>query len=91
MASKESLIRNLSGTPEKLNGKNYLVWTQSFTFFAAHRKIKHLTQPPPDVKDSIYKDWYADDSAIVSWMVNSMEPSVACGVMILRPVKTGTL
>ena len=64
------------------------MWTQSFeTFLAAHRKLKHLTQPPPDAKDSAFEDWYAEDSAVVSWMMNSMESSVAHGVMLLRPTK----
>ena len=88
MASHESLIKNLSSTSEKLNGKNYLLWAQSFeTFIAAHRKIRHLTHLPPDSKDSTYEDWFTDDAAIVSWLVSSMEPSVARGVMMLRPAK----
>ena len=66
MASYESLVKNLSGTLEKLNGKNYLLWSQSFeTTVAAHRKIQHLTHPPFDVKDAVYENWYADDSVIV--------------------------
>ena len=88
MTSRESLIKNLSGTSEKLNGKNYLLWAQSFeTFLATHHNLKHLTQHLPDAKDNTYEDWFADDSAIVSWLVNSMEPTVARGVMILRPTK----
>lgn len=57
MASRESLVKNLSGTFKKLNGKNYLLWSLSFeTFVAAHRKIRHLTHPPPDVKDATYDE-----------------------------------
>ena len=67
MASRESLVKNLSGTSEKLNGKNYILWAQSFeTFIAAHRKLKYLTEPPPDSKATTYDDWYVDDAAIVS-------------------------
>ena len=40
---------------------------------AAHRKIQHLTHAPPDMKDATYEDWYVDDSAIVSLLVNNME------------------
>ena len=88
MAFRESLIKNLSGTLEKLNGKNYFLWVQSFeTFLTAYRKLRHLTQSPPDAKDNTYEDWFADDSVIVSWLVNSMKPTVAWGVMILRLVK----
>lgn len=88
MASCESLVKNLSGTSEKLNGKNYLLGAQSFeTFIATHRKLKHLTEPPPDSKATTYDNWYADDAVIVSWLVNSMEPTVARWVMMLRSTK----
>ena len=88
MASRESLVKHLGGTFEKLNGTNYLLWSQSFEIFiVAHRKLKHLTQPPPDSKDAAYEDWCVDDAAIVTWLGNSMEQSIARGVMLLRPAK----
>ena len=88
MTSKDGFVKNLSGTSTKLDGKNYFMWAQSFeTFLAAHRKLKHLTQPPPDAMDSAFEDWYAEDSAVVSRMANSMESSVAHGMMLLRPTK----
>ena len=45
--------------------------------------MSHLTKPPPDSKDATDDDWFADDVAIVSWLVNSIEPMVARGVMML--------
>ena len=67
MLSRESLLKNLSGTLEKLNKKNYLLWSQSFeTFIAVYRKVSRLTHPPLDIQDATYEDWYADDCAIVS-------------------------
>ena len=66
MATRESLVKNLNETSEKLDGKNYLLQTQSLeTFVIAHRKLKHLTESSPDSKVSTYDDWYADDEAIV--------------------------
>ena len=57
MASRESLVKHLGGTFEKLNGTNYLLWSQGFEIFClAHRKLKYLTQPPPDSKDAAYDD-----------------------------------
>ena len=88
MPSKDRFVKNLSGISAKLDGKNYVMWAQSFeTFLATHRKLKHLTQLPLDAKDSTFEDWYVEDSAVLSWMVNSMESSVAHGVMLLRPAK----
>ena len=88
MPTRESLVKNLSGTSEKLNGKNYLLWAQSFeTFIAVYRKMSHLTKPSPNSKDAIYNDWFADDATIISVLINSMEFTVARGVMMLRPTK----
>ena len=81
-------MKNLNDILEKLFGKNYLLWSQSFeTFVLAHRKVKHLTHLPPDSKADTYKDCLVDDASIVLWLVNSMEPSVAREVMMLRPAK----
>ena len=67
MASCESLVKNLSRTLKKLNGKNYLLWSQSLeTFMTVHRKIQYLIYSPLDVKDAVYEDWYADNSVKVS-------------------------
>ena len=67
MASRESLVRHMSGTSKKLSGPNYLLWSQSFeTFVLAHRKSKHLTHPPPDDKSNTYEDWLSDDAAIIT-------------------------
>ena len=57
MVSQESLVKHLGGTSEKLNGTNYLLWSQDFkTFYLVHRKLKHLIQPPSDSKDAAYDD-----------------------------------
>ena len=88
MSSNDGFVKNLSGTSAKQDRKNYVMWAPSFeTLLAAHRKLKHLTQLPPDAKDSTFEDLYVKDSTIVSWMVNNMESSVAHGAMLLRPTK----
>lgn len=57
MTSRDSLVKNLSGTSEKLSDKNYLLSSQSFeTFVLTHRKLKHLTDLPLDSKADTYDD-----------------------------------
>ena len=51
------------------------------------QEIRHLTHPPPDVKDVAYENWFADDCAVIFWMVNSMDKSIAHSVMMLKPAK----
>ena len=82
--SRDTWLKNLSWTSVKLNGKNYLLWSQAFeTFFGVHRKICHLTDDPPDAKDVTYEDWLADYCAVISWLVNNMDEDVSKGVMML--------
>ena len=76
----DPILRSVSGTSMKLNEKNYVLWTKSFqVILGTHRKIKHITQDPPDIKDSKYDAWFADDCVVISWLVNSMEERVARG------------
>ena len=57
-SSTDVLLRNLSGTSIKLDGKNYIIWAKSIqVFLRTHKKIKHITQDPPDIKASEYDDW----------------------------------
>ena len=65
--SRDNLLKGLSATSIKLDGKNYLLWKQTFeTFSSAHRKIRHLTHDPPNVKDLTYENWLADDCTVIT-------------------------
>ncbi|KAK0575868.1 hypothetical protein LWI29_008433 [Acer saccharum] len=75
-------LTNYSSTPitiYKLNGRNYIQWSQSFMFHV-HSKEKedyltgHITKP--DEKDVGYRIWKRDNSQVMSWLVNSMEPHI---------------
>lgn len=46
--------RSLSSTILNLNGSNYPLWTQSFMFVGARRKIKHIFKSKSNL-DSIEK------------------------------------
>ena len=88
-SSRDSWLKDLAATSTKLTGKNYLLWSQAFeTFLGAHKKIRHITHPPPDVKDATYEDWLTDDCTVISWLVNSMDEGIARSVMMMKPAKT---
>lgn len=83
-SSRKTWLKNLSETSIKLNGKNYLLWSQAFeTFLGTHRQIRHLTDPPK-AKDVTYKDWLVDNCVVILWLVNSMDEDISKGVMMLR-------
>ena len=88
VSSRDAWIRGFFATMVKLDGKNYLLWSQVFeTFLGAHRKIQYITHPPLDVKDTAYEDWLVDDCAVISWLVNNMDEKVSCSVMLLKLAK----
>ena len=87
-SSSNVLLRNHSSTSIILNGKNYLIWVKSIqVFLEAHKKIRHITQDPPNVKAPEYDDWLAFDYGVITWSVNSMEPPISRGVVMLSIVK----
>lgn len=70
---------NLQLTVHKLNGKNYLEWAQSVKLTMEGRsRLGYLTGEikQPEKDDSTWKKWKAENSLIMSWMINSMEPSI---------------
>nr|DAD41760.1 TPA_asm: hypothetical protein HUJ06_016083 [Nelumbo nucifera] len=73
---------NYSSTPitiYKLKGRNYIQWSQSFMFHVRSKeKEDYLTRniTKPDEKDVGYRIWKRDNSQVMSWLVNSMEPHI---------------
>ena len=66
-------------TTHKLNGLNFLQWSQSVKLFIQEKgKFGYLTGavPMPDPKDPAYPTWEYENSLIMSWLVNSMEPTI---------------
>ncbi|XP_024024880.1 uncharacterized protein LOC112092581 [Morus notabilis] len=62
-------------TSHKLNGHNYLQWSQSVLMFVRGKgNDDHLTglSTSPGEKDPKYRSWRAEDSMVMSWLINSM-------------------
>ena len=58
----------------RLNGTNYLQWSQVVRSFLKGRgKMGHLTNPSPKEKDLGFKVWDEGDSVIMSWLWNSIK------------------
>lgn len=66
-------------TSHKLNGHNYLQWSQSvFMFISGHNKDEYLTgvAKAPKNEDLTYKEWKAENNMVMSWLINSMNPEI---------------
>lgn len=72
-------FQNISITSHKLNGNNFLQWSQSVKLFIRGRgKFGYLsgTTTKPAEEDEEFERWEAENSMIMSWLINSMDPSV---------------
>ena len=74
-------LQTYSITSHKLNGSNFMEWSQSVKLFVQGRgKFGYLsgTTIRPDAKEDLigYNTWEAENSMIMSWLVNSMETSL---------------
>jgi len=73
-------------SPVKLDGINYLVWSHSCLLFIKARGLHDYIieeQVRLATTDPSLNRWYSESSLVMSWHINSMEPSIACGYLLL--------
>lgn len=72
----------------KLNGNNYLKWSQLVkTTLKGKEKVKHLTDAPPKQKDPKLDKWDTEDSVIIAWLWVSMTLEISDTCMFLSTAK----
>jgi osmotically-inducible protein OsmY len=64
---------------EKLNGRNYREWAQSIKLVVEGKgRIGYLTGDAKQPADpALLQKWKAENSLVMSWLVNSMVPSIS--------------
>ncbi|KAL7593058.1 hypothetical protein Lser_V15G32577 [Lactuca serriola] len=70
---------SLQITQHKLNGLNFHEWFQSVLLVIRGKgKTGYLTgeTEAPNKKDAHYKIWEAENSIVMAWLVNSMNPNI---------------
>ena len=78
-SSNSESLQSFAITSHKLNGGNFLQWSQSVKLFVQGKgKFGYLSGSvaKPNEKEEGYDRWEAENSMIMSWLVNSMEPDV---------------
>ncbi|XP_024031772.1 uncharacterized protein LOC112094608 [Morus notabilis] len=66
-------------TNHKLNGHNYLQWSQSVMMFISGKgRDDYLTGAvaPPDKSDTSYKLWRSENNMVMSWLISSMTTEI---------------
>lgn len=72
----------------RLNGKNYLKWSQFVrTYLKGRGRLSHLLTSGPNKKDPKFDSWDEEDSMIMSWLWDSMEPTISDTCMFLDTAK----
>ena len=72
----------------RLNGRNYLKWSQLVrTVLKGKGKISHIMGTGPDEKDPLFGVWDEEDSMIMAWLWNSMNPEISDTCMFLSTAK----
>lgn len=77
-------------TSIKLNGENFLRWSQSVRMYIRGRgKMGYLTgeKKEPATGDSSYATWDAENSMVMTWLVNSMEEDISSNYMCYHTAK----
>ena len=65
-------------TTYRLNGKNYLKWSQFIrTYLKGKGKLSHLQGAGPQEGDPKFAAWDEAHSMILSWLWNSMNPEIS--------------
>ncbi|KAH9678969.1 retrovirus-related pol polyprotein from transposon RE1 [Citrus sinensis] len=74
----------------KLNGKNYLQWSQSVLMFISGKcKDEYLTGEIeiPEKGDPKYRLWKSDNNMIMSWLINSMNNDIGENFLLYGTAK----
>ncbi|XP_074373862.1 uncharacterized protein LOC141714229 [Apium graveolens] len=72
-------------TSHKLNGHNYLQWSQ----ISGRGKDEYLTGDihKPDSKDAEYRTWRAENNLVMSWLISSMTTEIGEKILLYTTTK----
>ncbi|KZV18803.1 hypothetical protein F511_37198 [Dorcoceras hygrometricum] len=77
-------------TIHKLNGKNFLEWAQSIKLIIEGRgRLGYLTGDTrePEKGDPKWSSWKSENSMVMAWLINSMEPPIGRTYLFLPTAK----
>ncbi|XP_028795314.1 uncharacterized protein LOC114750846 [Neltuma alba] len=78
------------GVAHKLNGSNYLQWSQSvLMYLRGKRKEKYINgeATQPSHNDPKFDTWFAENNQMMSWLCNSMTLEISEGYLLASTAK----
>ena len=77
-------------TTHKLNGHNYLQWSQSMMMFiSGWSKDEYLTGAisEPETSSATYRIWRAENNLVMSWLISSMTTEIGENFLLYTTAK----
>ncbi|KAG8497017.1 hypothetical protein CXB51_008247 [Gossypium anomalum] len=77
-------------TNHRLNGKNFLQWSQSVLMVIRGRgKLGYINReiPRPTTADPTYATWELNNSIVMAWLINSMEGHISRTYLFFKTAK----
>ncbi|GMI84032.1 hypothetical protein HRI_002072500 [Hibiscus trionum] len=77
-------------TNRRLDGKNFLQWSQSVLMVIRGRgKLGYINGeiPQPTITDPTYATWELNNSIVMAWLINSMESHISRTYLLFKTAK----
>ena len=88
LPGKHSIVSALTRPTYTFDGTNYGSWSTAFLeFLNAHQLQHHLTDPPPRESDPTYAEWSSLESAVCTWMCQSVANDIIEPISQTRPAR----
>ena len=88
-APRLSITTQLTRLAINFTGNNYSAWASGFELFLdSHNLHHHFMEDPPPLRDPSYASWSQSDSAIITWMLHSMEQNIAESLSCIKQARS---
>ena len=88
-APRLSITAQLTRAAHNFSGNNYSAWASAFELFLeSHNLHHHLMEDPPPLHDPSYASWSQSDSAIITWMLHSIEQNITESLTRIKPARS---
>ncbi|KAJ7961445.1 Retrovirus-related Pol polyprotein from transposon TNT 1-94 [Quillaja saponaria] len=77
---------SLQISPVKFDGNNFLAWSRSCLLFIQARGLYGYvigSKSKPANGDPLLESWISENSLVMSWLINSMQPQISRGYLLL--------
>ncbi|KAJ7961715.1 Retrovirus-related Pol polyprotein from transposon TNT 1-94 [Quillaja saponaria] len=77
---------SLQISPMKFDGNNFLAWSRSCLLFIQARGLYGYvigSKRKPADGDPLLESWISENSLVMSWLINSMQPQISRGYLLL--------